>query len=441
MTMSLTLLLISMVAPTFLINNASADESEEYLEVDTELYGNNNWWRIKTDLITILFPAEGKKPMFLWWYSNDTNNINVVKYKGLIEYMAIDYEYYNNTYEANKLTIQQRLKAKYASMGPHSTAISQRIDQYIGMLLGLHPAYLPFSARRWTLSGPVNVTREDGVSYIAFNFTLTEAPSIFAFAKDNVIIRCRFYATDATESVYGLYNYTVKAGELKMDLIIHNWKWNIDKLNGLFQILHDEYGETVPTLRAGLALWVDLASIHIEDLPIATQDANTTLQVLPTSSSDAPLELTEVNSDTSDIIAGGQRIQLRNRIAYPPTPLNVRMRLHERFKLQFARGGRTLAGFFDFVNTAVLDPATQEKTPVNVTAAYVPAGNHLRLFIGYPYFGSNTLEHDPSIGVESVTPWLPTGLLLVLIGATIGIAVAIATVKLRKKPVNIVNVQ
>lgn len=65
----------------------------------------------------------------------------------------------------------------------------------------------------------------------------------------------------------------------------------------------------------------------------------------------------------------------------------------------------------------------------------------MRLFIGYPYFGNNTLEHDPSIGVESVTPWLPTNLLMLLIGATILIAVAVAAVKVRKKTVNIISVQ
>jgi hypothetical protein len=100
-----------------------------------------------------------------------------------------------------------------------------------------------------------------------------------------------------------------------------------------------------------------------------------------------------------------------------------------------------LAGFFDFVNTAVVINATGDVAPVNVTAAYIPAGNHMRLFIGYPYFGDCTLEHDPSIGVESVTPWLPTNLLLILIGATIIIGVAVAVVKVRKKTVNIVNVQ
>jgi hypothetical protein len=138
--------------------------------------------------------------MFLWWYSNDTNNIHVVKYKGLIESMTMDYPYYNNLYEADNITMQERLEAKYASQD-----VRRKIRNYFGLLLGLHPAYLPFSACSWNLTGPINVT-EDGVSYISFNFTLAKAPHIFDFVEGNVIIRCRFYATEAPENVYGLYN-------------------------------------------------------------------------------------------------------------------------------------------------------------------------------------------------------------------------------------------
>ena len=433
-----------MIMSAFLVNNASASaNNQQSLNVNCGPYGNGKWWRIQTDLITILFPAGGKKPMFLWWYTNDTSNIYVVKYKGLVEYMTLDYEYYRNAYEANPLTVRERLEAKYAAAGPHQTRIRERImNEYLKWLLGFHPAFLPFSACHWNLTGPVEVLREDGVSYISFNFTLVEAPSMFDFAENNVIIRCRFYATDATEDVYGLYNYTVKAGELKMDLVIENWEWNIDKLNDLFEILHEEFNITVPKLRAGLALWVDLASIEIEEIQIAEQDANTTLQTLPKNITLAPLEPIESNSDVSDIIAGRQRIQIKNKVASETAPLNVRTRLHERFRLRFAKGSQTLAGFFDFVNTAVvINSTTGEKSIVNVTAAYIPAGNHMRLFIGYPYFSDAILEHDPSIGVENVVPWLPKSLLIVLIGATITIAIAVAAVKIKKKPVNIVNIQ
>jgi hypothetical protein len=67
------------------------------------------------------------------------------------------------------------------------------------------------------------------------------------------------------------------------------------------------------------------------------------------------------------------------------------------------------------------------------------------LFLCYPYFGNYTLEHDPTIGL-SESPLIPgltnQNLLMILVGATMAIAVAVAVagVKLRRKPVNIVNV-
>ena len=367
----------------------------------------------------------------------------MVRYKGLIEYTTIDCQYYNVNAEANGLTLQERMVEKYAMSGPRKDMIKEMIQsRFWRWILGMHKAFLPFSACTWNLTGPVNVTRSDGVSYISFNFTLKNAPPIFDFAEGNVIIRCRFYATDAVENVYDKYNYTVKAGELKMDLVVQNWEWNIRQLDEFFQILHDEHGMTVSTLRAGLALWIDLASIKIADIPTAEVDANSMMQALPENSSTAPLGPTETNSDTSDIIAGGQRIQIRNRVANMATAINVGSRLNERFRLRFAKGSQTLAGFFDFENTAVvIDSPTQAKSVVNVTAAYIPSGNHMRLFIGYPDFGNNILEHDPSLGVENIVPWLPTTLLAVLIGATILVAVVVAAVKVRKKTVNIVTVQ
>jgi hypothetical protein len=438
----LTFLLAFMVIQAFWVSGVNAADNKQ--KSNYTLSNDGKWWKIETDLITIMFPAGGKKPMFLWWYANDTSNIYVVKFKGLIEYMTLDFDYYRNEYAANNLTVQEKLETKYATPmpEPHRTQIRNRIRAYFGWLLGFHPAFLPFSACRWNLTGPEEVTREDGVSYISFNFTLAEAPPIFDFAEGKVIIRCRFYATDATENVYGLYDYTVKAGELKMDLIIQNWEWNIDKLNELFEVLRNEFNLTVPKLRAGLALWVDLASIEIENIRIAEQDANTTSSEIPEDIATAPLEPVEERSSVSNIIAGGQKIQVQNKVTNETAPLNVRTRLHERFRMRFAHESQILAGFFDFVNTAVvINATTQEKTIVNVTAAYMPAGNHMKLFIGYPYFGDGILEHDPSIGVEEVVPWLSTKLLWILIGATVVIAVAVVAVRVLRKPVNVLAVK
>lgn len=52
-----------------------------------------------------------------------------------------------------------------------------------------------------------------------------------------------------------------------------------------------------------------------------------------------------------------------------------------------------------------------------------------------------TLEHDPTLGLESVSSLVSTNLLLILIGAIGIIAVAVGAIKLRKKVVNIVAVQ
>jgi hypothetical protein len=119
-------------------------------------------------------------------------------------------------------------------------------------------------------------------------------------------------------------------------------------------------------------------------------------------------------------------------------PLQNRWR--ERFQIRFEKGNASFAGFFKFVPQAIITDGITYNT-TDVTAAYISAGRHMRLFIGYPYFGNNTLEHDPSLGVQSIAPWLPTGLLTILLGATITIAVAVAAIRLRKKTINIVNVQ
>jgi hypothetical protein len=127
------------------------------------------------------------------------------------------------------------------------------------------------------------------------------------------------------------------------------------------------------------------------------------------------------------------------------TPIPLINRFKERVRVNFASNEKTIAGFLEFVPWArLLDETGATVEYVNVTASYIAAGAHLRLFLGYPYFGNYTLEHDPTIGLAIVPP-IPTLIkpimLMILIGATIAIAAAVVAVKLRKKPVNIVNVQ
>lgn len=396
---------------------------------------DENWAYIQNDVITIMFPSGGKKPMFLWWYTEDPDNINVVKFKGLIEYCTYEKPYFLWRCQAEPWRIKERLQAQYYTPKQHMLENLRKFQALqtlwkIGNKTGLHAPYLPFAGCTWRLDGPENITKGDNIEYLGFNFTLVDVPGYrpnFQFSEDNVIIRCRFYYTPATEDVYGKYSYTVNAGELKIDIVIRNWEWNIDKLEPIIEELR-ELEFDIPKGKAALALWVNLASINMTQLNIAENDAETTEDV----------DSTEAVSSVRNMYVEGEKVPIQNNTESDEIPLKNRWR--ERFKIRFESGDATFAGFFKFVPQAIITDGVTYNT-TNVTASYFSAGNHMRLFIGYPYFGNYTLEHDPSIGVESVTPWLPTNLLLLLISATIIIGVAVVAVKLRKKTVNIVNVQ
>lgn len=416
----------------FMVLPAAADDESSPIIIDNE-YGPN-WIRLKTDIITILFPANGKKPMFLWWYSNDTNNVYVVKYKGLIEYLAFDVPYYMRRYEANQLTIQERLEAKYALPSPHRTLIQNRIQAYLAELLGLHSPFLPFSACQWNLTGPELVPKGDNVYCVSFNFTLTKAPENFNFAENNVIIRCRFYNGTVEENA-GTYNYTVGAGQMKMDLVVKNWTWNIDQLQPLFEWL-EQYGITIPPHKTGLALWINLASINIVDLSSAESDIG--------SSTDNSVEtVAGVRATASNMVFSGKSYGItKNDTAtgVNEKPITLQYRLREQLRIHFAKRDKTLAGFFSFVSTAnVIDPETGDMTSANVTASYIAAGGHMQLFLGYPYFGNQTLEHDPLIGTEYIPPFVSPVLVLILVVAAAAVGVVLAIAKWKRKTVNIVG--
>jgi hypothetical protein len=150
------------------------------------------------------------------------------------------------------------------------------------------------------------------------------------------------------------------------------------------------------------------------------------------------------------IINGDRYAVDKNETSQDENPVQATLQLKERFRervrIHFARGEKNVpVGFLEFVPWArLLNPNGTTHEFVNVTASYIAAGGHLRLFICYPYFGNYTLEHDPTIGLASA-PTIPelitTKLLWILIGATAVIGVAVAAVKLLKKPVNILTVK
>jgi hypothetical protein len=438
-------LMLSMPMLAALSPTVNADDSVEDIQslpVKPLYIWNNTWYKFESPLVTLIFPAKGTKPMFLWWYTNDNSTIYVVKFQGVIEYLAIDKPYYRHRFHADNGTInatlwnnyiEPKLGSKYVFGSP---MYRQAKYQFEWLLLGLHRAYLPFSACNWTLTGPEYV---EGKGYWSFNFTLTEVhghPRL-EFAENNIEIRCRFYnitTTEIPDENYPDYNYTVAAGQLKFDFVVKKWEWNIDKIYAFLK--EHRIDREIPESRTGLALWINMASIKLEDLSCAENEVQNQVETC------SRMREAAVN--------GEYCIVNRNETSQDEKPIQATLQLRERFRerirLHFAVGAKDVpVGFLEFVPWArLLNETGGTVEYVNVTASYVAAGGHLRLFICYPYFGNYTLEHDPTIGLTSA-PLIPElinqKLLLVLIGATAVIVVLVAAVKVRKKPINILAVK
>ena len=441
----LTLPVIAIAAPT-----VNADETEDTQELPVQPYPNWNgmWYKFETPLITLIFPASGKKPMFLWWYTNNNSTIYVVKFKGVIEYLTFNLPYYDRRYVADNLTIQQILSDKYVEpkLGGLQSQLRQQLrknimEKLVSWLVGLHSPYLPFSACSWELTGPTHVSYGN-VSYWSFNFTLKTVPMPrLKFAQNNIQIRCRFYNTSATETPdpsHPEYNYTVAAGQLKFDFVVSNWKWNIDKIKDFaewLEISHRDLNITIPAYKTGLALWINMASIKPKDISAAQNEIQNQYQ--ETVETQSKMQAASINDEYYPVSVNKTQSEHERQI-------QVTSRFRNRTRVQYANVGDNISGFLEFVPWARLLNETGETVRyVNVTASYIAAGGHLRLFICYPCFGNYTLEHDPTIGLTSapMVPTLVTPILLaILIGSTMVIAIAVASVKLRKKTVNIINI-
>ncbi len=369
-------LLASMAAPTFAENVIAQATTGRVREQD-------GWKMIETDIMTVLFPTGGRKPMFLWWYNREPDKVYVVKYQGIYEFFAFDEPlyYYKAVYQAE----WERLRTRYMPTG-ESGLPQQLRAAHRNIYENWHAPFLSFSGCTWHLSDVKNITADGSVIGLAFAFKLVKVPwwmPRFEFAENNIMIRNRIYFVPVTEEVDGR-EYTVNAGEMKMDIVINNWKWNLDTLKPLLSELK-ERGIEVPEGRTGLALAINLASINITRI---TPDQAETAESISTTA-DMSIENTTVSV-------------VQNRTGSDEIPILARKRLFENYKIKFVktRNDTTLAGYFRFVSSAKVTYPDGNVQLVNVTASYIEAGAHLRLFIGYPYFDGGILEHDPSIGLE-----------------------------------------
>jgi len=261
------------------------------------------------------------------------------------------------------------------------------------------------------------------------------------FAQNNIQIRCRFYNTSATETPdpsHPEYNYTVAAGQLKFDFVVSNWEWNMDKIKDFaewLEISHPDLNITIPAYNTGLALWINMASIKLEDISAAQNEIQNQYQ--ETVEAQSKMQAASINDEYYPVSVNKTQSEYERQI-------QVTSRFRNRTRVQYTNVEGNISGFLEFVPWArFLNETGDTVHYVNVTASYIAGGGHLRLFICYPCFGNYTLEHDPTIGLTSA-PTVPTlvtpVLLAILIGSTMVIAVAVASVKLRKKTVNIISV-
>ena len=408
----LSALLVSMISPIIASQTSAVEDGEN----DDVRIVPGKWYKLESDIITVLFPAGGQKPMFIWWYNNEPDQVYVVKFQGLIEWFAFDHpllpgspETYNRLREAWNYTWRERLENWYfkpeeerwmgmGDMGMTRLMIMRQIMYQImqQMQSHWHRAYLPFNAGTWSLGDIHNITAPGGkVIGVAFAFTLESLPDWMPnmqFAENNIMIRVRFYNETVEETVPGTdYKYTVNAGEMKMDLVVNKWEWNIDTLNELIQQLRDEgFDITIPEGKSRLALWVNLASINMTKLPLAEEEPEAIEHYSTTTHM-------EIENDREDVTINKTETETELE-----KPIEINRPI---IKIKFSNETDTLGGFFRYVSSAKVSdyPEAGDVNMVPVKAAYIAAGAHMRLFLGYPYFGNGTLEHDPSIGVDTIS--------------------------------------
>ena len=467
--LTLTVLLTALIAPLVTLpTSASEDASDNTVRVLPE---SENWLRLESPIITALFPRGGQKPMFIWWYNSQPNQVYVVKFQGLIEWLAIQHsslpnpDYYNSLRNASAETWSERFNEWYfRPMEDHMTNMQMRMmflsivqQMMMQMELSWHMPFLDFSAAQWSLSDIHNITASDGkIIGVAFAFTLvsTPQPRFQEFAPNNIMLRIRFYNTTVEETVPGTgSSFTVNAGEMKMDLVINKWVWNLDSIKALVAKLQSEgFNISIPNMESRLALWVNLASINITKMSLT--EAENQPDGIEEHSTSTMMEVDDHSENMGMASTQEEPIETSRPIV----------------RIQFANQTETLAGFFRFVAEAKVTnyPNQGDVNMVPVKAAFRPAGAHMKLFLAYPYFGNGTLEHDPSIGVDassiSTTPQYsvtsPTGnavvptsvtayvpplfnmqLMLALIVVVSATAVILYVAKWKRKtPVNMVGV-
>lgn len=239
-------------------------------------------------------------------------------------------------------------------------------------MASFHPFLLPFAALEWTLEDPKNITDNKGnVIGVQFSFVSTGARAPVFNYFERIEIRNRIYITTVTEEINGI-EYTVSRAELKNDIIIKGWKWNMDTVKEVL-------GEHVEVLNEHFKPTLTLIS-HMTILPSLEEAVEEELS----------LQRINVTKGFKGMIKVGNR----------------HISSHEEMENDFDKHLEILteegevAGFYKFVPGAKVIYPNGTVEILDVKGVFWITNRHVIIFLVYPYFNGGTLEHDPSIGVS-----------------------------------------
>ncbi|MGQ9468642.1 MAG: hypothetical protein ACUVTD_02260 [Nitrososphaerales archaeon] len=343
----------------------------------------DGWKIIRTNVLAIAVPSDNTVPMFIWWHNDDDSILYVARYEGLAEaWLFASEQFSHDKLFDDMMGFKNEFIVRAHWHGwIENPWVIPRINQ---VLDDLHPFLFPFSQGKWELTPIQEIRAENGkIVGLAFAFILTESmnPS-FEFAEENIMIRNKIFF-DPVKMQVEENEVILSKAELKSDLIVSNWKWNYDAFINAIGEPSDSLPEIAPKL-------VLSAKLNVHSVGKGNM-------------------ISIMNEERDDIIGIGDQSNLEVKVKVRDRTMGVSIDKEEDIiatnglpKLEILVERRTMRGFFRFDPKATIiyeDQSTREF--IDVRGVFWASGGLLKTFLVYPYFGSNTLLHDPSIGISS----------------------------------------
>jgi flagellin-specific chaperone FliS len=270
------------------------------------------------------------------------------------------------------------------------------VDAYREIIMAFkHPFYFPFDAAKWSLIGPENITDGKGnIIGMQFSFNLTEVhDKRFKFAEGNILIRNRFYFVPVQEKINN-QTMNITRAELKSDIIIKHWEWNFYEA-----MKHANNNKTIePFIINILSAFKPTLILKAHfTAPRMPSDPYKDFNVLLKQGGEDEVSIGDVEVETHGEHGLKLGVNMENDTEIGEHEINkVRM---PGLIIKTSQG--LVGGFFRFVPNATVTYPNGTKEIVPVKGYFILHGKHVTTFLVYQYFDNGTLEHDPSIGIET----------------------------------------